>query len=384
MKFVEIESQKQLVKKQFYYIVCTSLLKICHLFSVSKNNHPNHPNTLSNIMFIAMKVPTRISHLLFASAFLTSPLYAQDISDLNKEVKELEKQLKDLKGDTEADVLDAKDKLFDEEYQKKQERIAKAIKDAQEKTAFNRAKATASASPLYKRAQEMQKRHAAYAADVASGKIRPNQHLVNQWPLYGKQVADLTKLYASHNASESPAEKAKIATPLLEKLQPLGHVLKNATHGPERPLEEISEEEDKALSQLAAAYHSLPTSNEESVVKLLTPSTFYTLKNISNPIQFSAPAGTEIMLNSQLGGQFENDTIYISIIAGDDGLASTSWSSDGDGVAQCSIEYRSPRLEDRQVITPVVRQLNLIALDEIAPIVKKAARKTENKLNQAR
>jgi len=61
------------------------------------------------------------------------------------------------------------------------------------------------------------------------------------------------------------------------------------------------------------------------------------------------------MLFSELGGNFPNDLSYIRLKANDQGVATTTWASRGDGVADCHpLEKISPlaKAASKKATTP--------------------------------
>ena len=318
-----------------------------------------------------MKLPIPVSKILCASAFLTVPLYAQDIDTLNKEVKQLEKQLKDLREDTE----DSKDRLTDEAYQEKQKRVAKNIAEANARTQKNIAKDAK--SEMYKRVLALQEQRAAYLKDLAEGKTRPFPNVVENWEYYQSQVVSLTTDYANFKATESSVDKAKLAAPLLAALQPIGPWLNNAKHsGPSKVV--VSDAKAAEGDQLEERYFSTESAGLEGKLRLTTPESYFTLKHLPVPIQFVGEPDTEVVLYSEVGGKFPNDLSFISIKTDETGRASTSWVSEGDGVATCSIRYRSAELPSKRGrVSIVVRRLSLQPLEHISPVVKTAVNKTK-------
>jgi len=318
-----------------------------------------------------MKTPTHISHLLLASAFLTSSLCAQDIDTLNKEVKQLEKQLKDLKGDTE----ETKDRLLDKEYQEKQKRIAKNIALATARTQKNIAKGTK--SEMYKRVLALQEQRATYLKGLAEGSTRAFPNVVENWEFYQSQVAELTRAYQNFQSTESSDERAKLAIPLYAALQPIGPWLDNARHSNYQKViatdEYVSEHEG-----LQKRYQETRSAGPQGKMKLTTPGYSFTLKHLPVPIQFVGPVDSEVLLYSEVGGTFPNGLSYTSVKTDDKGLASTSWVSKGEAVATCSILYRGIDLSEKGRINISVKQLSLLPLDQISPVFNAANNKLQN------
>jgi len=315
--------------------------------------------------FIAMKLTTRVSNLLFATACVMSPLYAQDIDNLNKEVKELEKQLTELKEG----ALDVKEKLTDKEYQEKQKRVAKNIAEASARTQKNIAKGAK--SEMYKRVLALHEQRATYLKSFAEGKTRAFPEVVENWEYYQSQVTNLTKDYEAYKTTESSEEKAKLATPMLLALKLIGPWLANAEHSSVGKIE-ATDEIVAEINRLEKRFNETKSAGPDGKMKLMTPSYSYTLKYLPVPIQFSGPPNSEVVLYSEVGGAFPNGISYISIKTDDNGLASTSWVSEGDGVATCSILYRSTELPERDKINISVKRLSLLPLEQISPIAKAA------------
>ena len=322
---------------------------------------------LHYLFAMKLKKPLHLSRLLLASAFLTPLSYAQDIDTLKDEVKQLE----DLKEDTEG----TKDRLLDEEYQEKQKRIARNIADATSHTQKNIAKAAK--SEMHKRALELNKQQSNYLEGLKNGKTRAFPEIVENWEYYQSQVVDLAKNYKTYKATESTIEKAKLATPMLASLKLIGPWLENAEHSSLAKVE-ATDEMVAEINHLRKRYHGVKSLGPEGKMKLITPSYLYTLKHLPVPIQFSGPSETEVVLYSEVGGTFPNGLSYISIITDDNGLASTSWVSKGDGVATCSILYRSTELPERDKINISVKRLSLFPLEHISPLAE-VADKTLNK-----
>jgi len=319
-----------------------------------------------------MKLTTSISKILITSALLSSSLYAQDIDSLNNEVKQLEKELKELKEGTE----DKKAQLADKEFQEKQERIAKNIAKATARTEKNIAKS--SKSKMYERVLALQEQRAVYLKNLAEGKVRPFPEIAENWEYYQAQVASLTTDYATFKATDNSVDKAKLAAPLLIALKPIGPWLDNAEHsGPSKIV--LSAEEAAESDRLEEHYFTTKSAGLDGKLRLTTPRSYYTLKHLPVPIIFNGPAETEVMLYSEVGGQFPNGHSFISVKTDDEGIASTSWVSNGDGVGNCSVLYRSTELPSKRgKINIVVRKLSLDPLESISPVVKATATKLES------
>jgi len=320
---------------------------------------------------MAMKLSTSISKILLSSIFLTSSLYAQDIDFLNNEVKQLEKELKELKEGAE----DKKAQLTDKEFQEKQERVAKNIAKATARTEKNIAKS--SKSEMFKRVIALQEKRATYLKGLADGKLRPFPTVVANWENYQSRLTDLKADYARYQATESSVDKAKLAAPLLVALQPIAPWLDDAQHS-SSTRKSYTKEDVAESERLQKLFNTTRSAGLDGKLKITTPEVYYTLKHLPAIIQFVGAPDSEILLHSEVGGKFPNNLSFISIKTDENGIASTSWISKGEAVASCSILYRSTELpSNRGKINMIVRQLSLQPLEVISPVVKATATKIE-------
>jgi len=217
------------------------------------------------------------------------------------------------------------------------------------------------------RISDLHKRQANFIDGIASGKFRPFPDIVKNYSRYTQQVAELVPIYQRWSEMPDSAAKDQLQAKLLHALQPLGYFLHSAEHGDIKP-NVLSKQQVAQQNQLDKEYSNTYSNDSLSTVRLLTQDIYYTLKHIPIEIQFAAPEGTEIMLDSDMGGIFSNKLSKIKIIADKNNLATAYWHSFGDAVAMCSIRYKSKSYPGTGIITPIVKQLKLHPLDHLSPI----------------
>jgi len=225
-------------------------------------------------------------------------------------------------------------------------------------------------SPLYKRAQEGYKKRAAYLQDLAAGRVRSFPSIVKNWAVYKEQRETAVTQYANYSAATVAQLKAKYQQDVLRTLQDIGHVLESADHQGAMP-NVLTPEQVLEQKSLEKEFKEVSLGRQDSQLKLLTPDFIYTLKFLPTPIHFSAPAGTEIILSSPLGGVFSNRLSKIKLTTNAQGQASAVWFSNANAVGNCLILFRSDKYAGEGVITPVVKSLNLIPLDSISKMTPK-------------
>lgn len=231
-------------------------------------------------------------------------------------------------------------------------------------------------SPRYQRALALHQQHEQYLAEFAKGKTRPFPDIAENWATYQKATTNLAAKYEQFLAAEDSTQKQPLATELLDGLQLVGVVLRNASHGT-IPEEVLTEQQVADQERLMQEYNTMASADQEDEVDLVTPDTIYTLKHLPIPIHFTGPKGTEIMLHSEVGGEFPNGYDYIKITTDENGVAQTFWISNGDGVANCQISFRSPALTGKGTLIAIVRELNLLPLTAFSPVAKAAAQQTK-------
>lgn len=244
----------------------------------------------------------------------------------------------------------------------------------------------APAHPLSKEQQqriekmlELRKNHASYIESFSKGEVRPFPQVAENWKTYVQNVADLEKLHQNILEEKDEEERQKLTDAFLLALQPLGFLLESATHEG-APIYKLTKSDKAAYDQLESEYYASFDSAkpENGEIQLLSNDHAYTLKGIPLLITLKAPAGTEIILHSELGGEFvSNKSAYIKIKANEKGIAQTHWVSHGDAVGNCPVLYSSPIAVGDGTITHRVVQLKLRPLEAISPVIR-AAQTIEN------
>jgi len=236
---------------------------------------------------------------------------------------------------------------------------------------------TKAVSQRHKRALELHKTYGDYLANLAAGETRPFPDIAENWEAYQQATSSTAELYKTFLETTDKDEKSRLTTGLLVALQPIGVVLRNASHGVV-PEVVMTDALVAAQERLMNEFNTIGYAEDEGQVELVTPDTIYTLKHLPIPIQFTGPKETDIMLHSEVGGKFPNGLDYIKITTNEQGIAQTFWISNGDGVASCQINYRSPALTSKGALIAIVRDLNLIPLEGFSPIVKSALNKSSS------
>ena len=166
---------------------------------------------------------------------------------------------------------------------------------------------------------------------LSRGGVKHYHDAIAQLPTLKKRVAESQSLYDHILSAETEERKQILGAQLVKSLQVIGYYLDDADHGklPRRYLNPAQVEEQSQLDREFAEIE-IPYDREE--VRMVTPSIYYTIKNVPVVLSFRAPVGTEIILSSELGGMFPNQLSKVKIVANDQGVAETYWYSNGEGV----------------------------------------------------
>ena len=223
-----------------------------------------------------------------------------------------------------------------------QERLER-IAEENAKTAKRAATGTGDSAEIKQRILELQKRQAEYVKRVAEGKVKPNADLADQWPKIQQGVFALRDQIGELNALDADdVKRPAVETRILSSLQELGLFLVSASHPKHEPrkLDAYQLNELKRLER-AIADIEFGDRSKAKPVKLVTPSTTFTMIHLPVPIVLKSDPHETIYLSALNGGAFANGLSLIELQTDKNGLAQTTWTSIGEGIGTCDVSIHS-------------------------------------------
>jgi hypothetical protein len=196
---------------------------------------------------------------------------------------------------------------------------------------------------LRDRAANLRKQHDAYLKNIADGTAKAYPELVEARPQHEKDVASLTKDLTALAAEKDSAKRDLASKALFVALQPLGPFLLDADYA--KGAENILSPEQLAeFKRLEAAWEAAAVNHPPKTppLTIVGPSQLYTLTYLSVPLIAKGAPNSNILFRAEAGGLFPNRLPLIEIKTDSNGLATTSWSTQGDAIAHCSISLLSP------------------------------------------
>jgi hypothetical protein len=195
---------------------------------------------------------------------------------------------------------------------------------------------------LRDRAANLRQQHESFLKNVAAGTTKAYPDLIEARPQHEKDVAALTKDLATLAAEKDPSKRELATKALFAALQPLGPFLLDADYakGAENVL---SPEQQNEFKRLEAAWDAAATNHPPKTPPLTVvgPSQLYTLTYLSVPLLVRGAPNSTILFRAEAGGLFPNRLPIIEVKTDENGLATTSWSTLGDAIANCPINLRS-------------------------------------------
>jgi hypothetical protein len=212
----------------------------------------------------------------------------------------------------------------------------------------------------------VQKQHAQYLADIASGKIIPNAHLHETLPQRTADLKTLTSSLDQIKTESDPDKKQLLSKAFFAALQPIGPYLDSDPAG-EGYVNLLSDQQETELTQLEQAWDSADRAFDTKAKPLHFhgPSQLYTITSLSVPIIVQAPPSSKVILQTFGGGFFPNKLPLIEIQANEAGIAQTEWVSHGDSSGDTVIGARSSAAPLAENLNITTVRLQLTPLPEI-------------------
>jgi hypothetical protein len=196
---------------------------------------------------------------------------------------------------------------------------------------------------LRDRAANLRKQQEAYIKNIAEGVTTPFPEIVEARPQHEKDVAALTLNLTDLANEKDPAKRDLASKALFAALQPLGSLLKYADYakGNQNVLspEQVSEFKRLEAAWEAAAVNHPPKTPPLSIVG---PNQLYTVTYLSVPLVVKGAPNSTILFRAEAGGLFPNKLSIIEVKTDANGIATTTWTTQGDAIAHCPITLLSP------------------------------------------
>lgn len=219
---------------------------------------------------------------------------------------------------------------------------------------------------LRARAAELQKQHAQYLADIASGKSVPYAHLHGTLPERREELNALT-LSLEGIQSESDADKKQLLSKaFFAALQPIGSYLEIADAG-NGYVNILSEGQQAELTRHGQAWDTADRDYDTKAkpLQMIGPGLLYTITNLSVPIIVQAPPSSKVILQTFGGGFFANKLALIELQTNEAGIAQTEWVTYGDSIGHTVIGLRSKAAPPAENLTITTVRLSLSPLPEL-------------------
>lgn len=236
------------------------------------------------------------------------------------------------------------------------------------------------------RALQLQKQHAQFSDDVASGKVNPFAHLIAARPQQIEDLKALTISLREINTEIDPVKKEALLKAVFIALQPIGSYLEIAEPG-KGYTNILSKDQQAELTRLEAAWDTADQDYDTKNLPLhfIGSGQLYTLTNLAVPLTVKAPPLTKVIFQTHGGGFFSNKLALIEVEANNEGFATADWVTYGDSIGDTVITARSASAPPAQNLTITTVQLKLSALPELpknSPNIPNPTDKESNLKNQ--